>query len=335
MSTSLLTVSTSPHLLGRTTMRSMHVEWLVALAPALLTGFYYFGAPGLITVLLSAASAVVCEAVGLKVTGRDPAGVKDLHALLLGVLLGMVLPAGAPWWLPVAGGFLTVIMGKMIFGGLGAYPMNPVLVAWAALALSWPEQMNSFLSPLALGGAGERLLTETPLMQLKYDPSTLEVVTRIDMWLGASPGAIGATGALAILVGGIYLVVRRLIPWQIPLGVLLGAAVMSLVAAYTDPNLLELGYGSFALKWGIATFHLASGGLMLSAFFLAPEPVSSPVTPWGTLLFGLGVGLMAVIVRTWGSPVDGVFYGVLVMNAATPLFDRIRPRVLGKVTVNV
>ena len=261
----------------------------------------------LITVLLAVASAVASEAVYLKLAGRDPAQVSDLHAALLGLLLGMVMPAGAPWWLPVVGGALTVVMGKMIFGGLGGYPMNPVLVAWAALALSWPEQMNTFLSPLALGGAGERLLTETPLMRLKYDPSTLEVINQCELWLGAASGAIGSTGALAILVGGVYLVVRRLIPWQIPLGVLAGAVSVALLAAYTDPNLLELEYQGFGQHWAIATFHLTTGGLMLSAFFLAPEPVSSPLTPWGTLLYGFGVGAMAVIVRTWGSPVDGVF----------------------------
>ncbi len=324
MSAPLLTVSTSPHWLGRTTVRSMHLEWLIALAPALAMGVYFFGSAALVVVLLATASAVAAEAVVQRLT-KQPIKVGDLHAVLLGVLMGLILPAGAPWWLPVVGGALAVVLGKLVFGGLGAYPMNPVLIAWAALALSWPEHMNSFFMPFT----GE--VSETPLMMLKNDVSILEVVSLQELWWGSVSGAIGATATWALLVGGLYLVVRRLVPWQIPLGVLLGALLMALLAAYTDPELGQLGYSDFGQNFGIALFHLGAGGLMISAFFLAPEPVSSPMTPWGMLLFGLGIGFMAVIVRVWGGPVDGVYYGVLVMNAATPLFDRLRPKVLGKV----
>ncbi|MBU1155467.1 MAG: RnfABCDGE type electron transport complex subunit D, partial [Proteobacteria bacterium] len=130
---------------------------------------------------------------------------------------------------------------------------------------------------------------------------------------------------------GVYLIIRRIIPWQIPIGALLGAIVMALIATYTDPRILELGYEEFAANMNVVWFHLGAGGLMIAAFFLGPEPVSSPVTPWGTFLFGVGIGLMTIIVRTWGGLVDGAFYGVLLMNAANPLLDRIRPRVIGKV----
>lgn len=324
MSTSLLTVSTSPHWLGRTTVRSMHVEWLIALAPALVMGVYLFGTRALMIVALSAVAALAAEAGAQKLT-KQPIKVDDLHALLMGVLLGMIMPAGAPLWLPVVGGALAVIMGKLFFGGLGGYPMNPVLIAWAALALSWPEHMQSFFMPFT----GE--VSETSLMMLKNDASTLEVVELSSLWLGGYPGAIGTCSAWALLAGGLYLVVRRLVPWQIPLGVLLGAVVLALLAAYTDPNLAELGYKGFGQHFTIALFHLGAGGLMISAFFMGPEPVSSPVTPWGMFWFGMGIGFMAIIVRTWGGLVDGAFYGVLLMSSATPLFDRIRPKVLGKV----
>lgn len=324
MSTSLLTVSTSPHWLGRTTLRSMHVEWLIALAPALIMGIYLYGLRALMVVALAAAAALAAEA-GVQKASKQPVQVGDLHSLLLGLLLGLILPAGAPWWLPIVGGALAVVMGKLLFGGLGGYPMNPVLIAWAALALSWPEHMQAFFMP------GTAEVSETSLMMLKNDASTLEVVGLGSLWWGGYPDAIGTSSALALLVGGVYLVIRRLVPWQIPLGVLLGAVLLSLLAAYTDPSLGELGYASFGKNFGIALFHLGAGGLMISAFFLGPEPVSSPVTPWGMFLFGLGIGFMAIIVRTWGGPVDGAFYGVLVMSAATPLFDRMRPKVLGKV----
>ncbi len=324
MSTPLLTVSTSPHWLGRTTVRSMHIEWLIALAPALVMGIYLFGTRALLIVALSAAASVATEAICQKLT-KQPIQVGDLHALLMGLLLGLVMPAGAPLWLPVVGGALVILMGKVIFGGMGGYPMNPVLIAWAALALSWPEHMQAFFMPFT----GE--VSETSLMMLKTDASTLEVVELSSLWLGGYPGAIGTCSAWALLVGGLYLVVRRLVPWQIPLGVLLGAVALALLAAYTDPNLTELGYDSFSQNFAIALFHMGAGGLMISAFFLGPEPVSSPVTPWGMIWFGIGIGFMAIIVRTWGGLVDGAFYGVLLMNAVTPLFDRIRPKVLGKV----
>ncbi len=329
-STPLLTVSTSPHLMGRTTVRSMHLEMIIALMPAFLTGIYYFGGPGLTVVLLSVVAAVVTEALICKLT-KKPNTTRDLHAVLLGLLMGLILPAGAPWWLPLVGGFLTVVLGKMIFGGQGAYPMNPVLVAWVALSLSWPEHMNAFYGPVPPGTDGSWEVSETPLMQLKSDLGTLEAIELGDMWSGLVPGAIGTTCTWALLLGGVYLVWRRIISWRIPLGVILGVLLMSLLATYTDPAFEDLGLEGFAQHWDVGLFQLAAGGLMFAAFFLAPEPVTSPMTPWGTILFGLGVGFMTVIVRCWGSHTDGVFYGVLLMNAATPLFDRIRPKVLGKV----
>jgi len=324
MTKPLLTVSTSPHLLGRTTVRCMHLEWIIALLPALIMGLYYYRVPAAVVVALAMASAVATEAVVNQLL-KKPQSIGDLHALLLGLLMGLVLPAGAPWWLPMVGGALAVGLGKLVFGGLGGYPMNPVVVAWAALALSWPEHVNAFFMPFTSE------VSQTPLMALKADVSTLEVVPLGELWAGTYPAAIGAGCTWALLAGGLFLVVRRLVSWQIPLGVLAGGLAMALLAAYTDPKIGWLDYSGFGPRMFIAMFHLGAGGLMIAAFFLAPEPVSSPVTPWGMFLFGLGVGFMAIIVRTWGGPVDGAFYGVLLMNAATPLFDRIRPKVLGKV----
>lgn len=325
MNGNLLTVSSSPHLLGGMTVRSMHLETIIALLPALITGVYYFGAPAIITVCIAVASAVVFEWISSAVA-KQPNNLGDLHAVLMGLMLGLVLPPGAPWWLPIIGSALAVVMGKMIFGGRGAYPMNPVLIAWAALSISWPEQMTSFFAPLS---GGEEATTF--LMNLKDDIGLIMEPELGPLWKGATPGAIGATGSWALIIGGLYLVIRGIVPWQIPFGVLFGAALMALAAAYVDPKVIEVELEGFGPHLTVVWLHLGTGGLMIAAFFLAPEPVSSPITPWGMLLFGLGVGFMAVIVRFWGAMVDGVFYGVLLMNAATPLLDRIRPRVLGKV----
>lgn len=330
MNHNLLTVSSSPHILGSMTVRSMHLELIVALLPALLTGVYFFGLPAAITVAIAVVAAVAAEWAACKIA-KLPNRIDDLHSLTMGLLMGLVLPPGAPWWLPLIGSVLAVVLGKMIFGGLGAYPMNPVIIAWAALSISWPEQMNAFLAPVPIGSGGEWETATTFLMDLKDDVGLVMDPELGPLWWGNTPGAIGATGAWALIVGGLYLVIRGIVPWQIPLGTLLGAAAMALLASYIDPGVIEVELEGFAAHLDVVWLHLGTGGLMIAAFFLAPEPVSSPVTPWGMILYGLGIGLMAVIVRFWGTMVDGVFYGVLLMNAVTPLLDRIRPRVLGKV----
>lgn len=330
MNQNLLTVSSSPHVLGAMTVHSMHLEIIVALCPALLTGIYFFGLPAAVTVALAVTAALGAEWAAARIA-KQPNRLGDLHALVMGLMMGLILPAGAPWWLPVMGSLLAVVMGKMIFGGLGAYPMNPVIIAWAALAISWPEQMNAFLAPVPIGTGGEWETASTFLMDLRDDIGLIMEPELGPLWWGNTPGAIGATGSWALILGGLYLVVRRIVPWQIPLGTLLGAAAMALFAAYTDAGVLEVELEGFSTNLDLVWLHLGTGGIMIAAFFLAPEPVSSPVTPWGMLLFGIGIGFMAIIVRFWGAMIDGVFYGVLLMNAATPLLDRIRPRVLGKV----
>ena len=338
MNKQLLTVSTSPHIMGKMSVRSMHIEFMIALLPAVVTGVYYFGAPAITTLLLAIASAVVTEAVLAKLT-KQPVKVGDLHAVLMGLLMGLILPPVAfgvedacPWWIPVVGSALAIGLGKTIFGGLGNYPMNPVIIAWAALALSWPEHTMAILDPMPFGTEDpEWIVSTTPLMELKDDIGAIMSYEIADLWKGMYPSAVGVGGTWALLAGGIYLIIRRIISWQIPVGVILGAIALALLATYTDERIVEMEFETFTEHWAVAEFMLATGGLMIAAFFLAPEPVSSPVTPWGMFLYGIGIGAMAVIVRFWGAPVDGVFYGVLIMSAATPLFDRIRPAVLGKV----
>ncbi len=328
MNASLLTVSPSPHLLGSMTMRSMHVEIMLAMAPAALAGLYFFGVPALINLVAATLAAVVFEYLCVKLF-KLPDRQGDLHAVVLGLTLGLILPPGGPIYLPIMGGLLAVGLAKMIFGGIGAYPMNPVLIAWAGLTISWPEQMKAFFLPCP--GDGKWEIAETFLMKLRNDP---EVITSTDLsalWAGLTPGEIGTTCTWAIIAGGIYLIVRGIINWRVPLGVFVGTLVMSQIAQDTDPSLIEMDLAGSLEGLRITWLHLGDGGLMFAAFFLATEPVSSPVTPKGTLLYGLGIGFLAVIIRTWGAaPGDGVYYAVLLMSTATPMFDRLRPAVLGK-----
>ena len=320
----LLTVSASPHILGKRTVASLYKDWLIALIPALLAAIYYFGSAAVINIAIAVISTVGFEFLICKIFNL-PNRLNDLHAALMGLLLGLLMPAGAPFWVPLIGGLIISGLAKAMFGGLGGYPMNPVLIAWACLALSWPEHMNNFFG--AAGTEAAMKTTQTPLMLVAADLKAYGATDLWALWCGYVPGAVGTTSTWAILLGGLYLLIRKVISWHIPVAVLAGAIVMSLLASVADAKLAQTGLGAFNLAW----FHLGAGGLMISAFFFAPEHVSSPMTNGGMLVYGLGIGVLAVIIRHWGANVEGVYYAVLFMSCCTPLLDRIRPKVLGKV----
>jgi electron transport complex protein RnfD len=310
--TTTLIVSMSPHLRGGLTVEGMMARFLLALVPTAAAGVYLFGLTALLSLLLAMATAVVVEAVIEVLTKREVA-VRDLHALLSGLLVALILPPTAPWWLTMTGAATAIILGKMVFGGLGTYPFNPPLVAWVVLKLSWPERMNSFLSPLT----GERVLT--PLMAFQEDPALFYSYDLWDLFLGNQAGGIGMVCGLAVVIGGIFLIARGLIRWHIPVAFLLGVAIFAGIMRLINPDL-----------YPPVGFHLAGGGVLLGALFLAPEPVTSPVTPRGMLAFGFLAGILTMILRMWGADPDGTFYAILVMNAATPLFNALSPRAYGR-----
>jgi len=307
-----LTVSMSPHVRGGLTVERMMADIIIALLPAAVAGVVLFGVPALITVLLSTATAVAVEAVIEKLTGRELT-ITDLHAVVIGLLTGLLMPSTAPWWLTMTGAGTAMILGKMVFGGLGTYPFNPPLVAWVVLKLSWPERMSSFVAPFT----GERVLT--PLMAFAEDPSLFYAYDLGDLFLGNKAGPIGTVCGLAIAAGGIYLLIRGVIRWHIPAAFLAGLALFAWV--------LHLVNADF---YPPVAFHVAGGGALLGALFLAPEPVTSPVTVKGMLCFGFLAGALTMILRMWGADYDGTFYAILVMNAATPLFNALAPRAYGR-----
>ncbi|HKJ88280.1 MAG TPA: RnfABCDGE type electron transport complex subunit D, partial [Gammaproteobacteria bacterium] len=306
--TAQLMVSMSPHLRGGVTVERMMGDFLIALIPTAVVGVVLFGTGALLTVLLSVATAVAVEAAIEAITGRELT-VRDLHAVVIGLLTGLILPPTAPWWLTMVGAGTAVILGKMVFGGLGTYPFNPPLVAWVVLKLSWPERMNAFVAPFT----GERVLT--PLMAFTEDPALFYSYDLWDLFLGDKAGPIGTVCGLAIIAGGVYLLMRGLIRWHIPVAFLAGIVVVAGVMRLVNADL-----------YPPVSFHVAGGGALLGALFLAPEPVTSPVTVKGMLLFGFLAGVLAMILRMWGADYDGTFYAILVMNAATPLFNALAPR---------
>ncbi len=312
METTNYIVSMSPHIRGGNTIERMMLTFIIGIAPTSIAAIYLFGIKSLIIMILSVATAVIVESAIERIT-RQKLTYRDLHAILVGLLLALILPPSVPWWIPVVGASVAIILGKMVFGGLGNYSFNPILVAWVVLKLSWAERMNLFFEPHSTS----QVLT--PLMAVKEDPSLFYSYDLLPLFLGDKPGPIGTVCGLAILIGGIFILTRGIIRWHIPISFLFGIALFSAILRYINPDV-----------YPPVIFHLIGGGVLLGAFFLAPEPVTSPVTPMGMMLFGFLAGVTTMIIRMWGADPDGTFYAILIMNAATPLFNYLKPKAYGR-----
>jgi electron transport complex protein RnfD len=312
MDSANLIVSMSPHIRGRISVERMMLITIAALAPTAGAGLYFFGIRCLMIMVLSVVTAVVVES-GIESLTHQQLTYQDGHAVLTGLLLALILPPSVPWWIPVIGSGVAIILGKMVFGGLGTYPFNPVLVAWVVLKLSWPERMELFFDPHTT----EQVLT--PLMAVKEDPALLYSYELSDLFLGAKASAVGTGCGLAILIGGLFVLLRGMIRWHIPVAFLFGVALFAGILRFINPDL-----------YPPVTFQLISGGVLLGAFFLAPEPTTSPVTPTGMLAFGFLAGALTMIIRMWGADSDGSFYAILIMNAAATLFNYLKPKAYGR-----
>jgi electron transport complex protein RnfD len=308
-----LIVSMSPHLRGTLSIERMMRIFLIGLIPPAVMAIYLFGLKSLLIMVLSVATAVIVETVIERLTKRAPT-YKDCHAVLIGLIGALILPPSVAWWMPVVGAGVAIILGKLLFGGLGTYPFNPPLVAWVVLKLSWPERMSVFVAPHTT----DQVLT--PLMALKEDPSLFYSYTMSDLFLGNTAGPLGAVCAVAVLIGAAFLLYQGVIRWHIPLAFCAGVALFAAILHSINPDI-----------YPPVIFHLLSGGVLLGAFFIAPEPVTSPVTPKGMLLFGFLAGILTMIIRMWGAYPDGTFYAILIMNAATPLFNYLKPKEYGSV----
>jgi len=312
MESANLIVSMSPHIRGGNTIERMMLTFIIALVPTSLVGIWLFGFKSLIIMITSMATAVIVETLIEKLTNQRLT-YKDYHAILTGLILALILPPTVPWWIPVVGAGVAIILGKMVFGGLGTYPFNPVLVAWVVLRLSWPERMSVFFAPHSTSPA------LTPLMAVKEDPALFYSYDIFSLFLGDKAGPIGGVCGLAVVIGALFILYRGIIRWHIPISFLFAVAIFAAILRYINPDV-----------YPPVIFHLISGGVLLGAFFLAPEPVTSPVTPKGMVLFGLLAGVLTMIIRMWGAYPDGTFYAILIMNAATPLFNYLKPKQYGR-----
>ncbi|MFA5411385.1 MAG: RnfABCDGE type electron transport complex subunit D [Candidatus Omnitrophota bacterium] len=307
-----LIVASSPHLHKRESTST--IMWMVVLSllPAGIAGIFIFGKSALWVVALGVVSALVTEAV-LQVITRKKVTLYDGSAFLTGLLLAYNLPPHAPFWLPIAGSFFAIFIGKFVFGGLGKNIFNPALAGRAFLMASWPKYMTAFSAPLNY----DAVTQATPLALLK-EGKALENLSYLDLFLGKRGGCIGEVCIAALLLGALFLLLKKYISWHIPLSFILSTGIFTFV------------FGSKGLFSGDWLFHLLSGGLILGAFFMATDYVTSPLARKGQVVFGAGCGLLTAIIRIWGGYPEGVSYAILMMNACVPLIDRhIKPRIYG------
>jgi electron transport complex protein RnfD len=307
-----LVVSSPPHWHVGLTESRVHLDFILALIPAALFGVWVYGLHAARVIALAVAAAVISE-MFLRKLFKRPQTFTDGSAFLIGLVFALILPPSVPYWLVIVGAFLCIFVGKELFGGLGCHPLNPVLVGWAITQISWPGHLNINLAAATYDlGYGFHY----PLSMLKKGGTQGIVdLNLVDLFLGKQVAGIGAGAILLVFLGGVYLLLRRRIPWEIPLAFAVGVVIMSAVfwagnpAAYANP-----------------LFHLVTGNIMMGIFFLSTDYSSSPFNRWGMLVFGLGCGFLTIILRAWSIHVHGVPYALLIMSLFTPLLDRIKPR---------
>ena len=314
-----LTISSSPHVHSPVTTQTIMRDVLIALAPALIGSVYFFGFRALLVTLVSAAACVFFEWAYCKIA-KAPCKIYDLSAVVTGVLLAFVCPVTIPYWCIIIGDFFAIIVVKQVFGGIGRNIVNPALASRAFL-FSWPALMSHWVKPGFQNAAGlfstvDAVTGATPLAQMGQ--GTLPDATLAELFVGRVGGCIGETSVLLLLVGLVYLLVRKIISLRIPVAFIGTVAVLT----FLFPR------GNDRITWMAA--QVFGGGLMLGAIFMATDYVTSPVTKLGQVIFGIGCGVLTVVIRYFGGYPEGVSYAILVMNCCVVLLDRIgRPRKFG------
>lgn len=322
-SSALLTVSPSPHIRQGDTTRTVMTDVIIALIPALIWGVIAFGLRALAVVLLCTASSVLFEYLFNKIL-KKPNTIGDFSAAVTGLLLGLNLPATVPYFMPIVGSFFAIVVVKGLFGGIGKNFMNPALAARVFL-FAWPEEMTTFTLPFKRLGifAGsdefaDVIATATPLASLKS--GALPDISWVDLITGKVGGTIGEVSSVLLILGGIYLIVRGVISWHIPVSFMASVALLTAVFPQNGDVV------SFVLS------QLFSGGLILGAFFMATDYVTSPITARGKLIFGALGGAIVVFIRYFGGYPEGVSFAILIMNTLVYYIDKFtRPRVFGKI----
>ena len=324
----LLTVSGSPHVHGGLSVKKLMWGVVIAMLPAMLASFYYFGMGAIKVTLVAVGSAMLFEYLITKFILKQPPQLMDGSAAITGLLLAFNVPSNLPIWIIVIGALVAIGVAKMSFGGLGKNPFNPALVGRVFLLISFPVQMTSWpvvgKFPMAL----DAVTGATPLGIVKEGIKNGEpmadlmnqVPSYTEMFMGQNGGSLGEVSAFLLLIGGIYMLMRKIITWHIPVSFLGSVIVFSGILWMINPE-----------QYVNPLFHLVTGGLMLGVFFMATDMVTSPMTPKGQLIFGAGVGILTIIIRVWGAYPEGVSFAILLMNAVVPHLNNLfKPKRFGE-----
>nr|WP_321457614.1 RnfABCDGE type electron transport complex subunit D [uncultured Cohaesibacter sp.] len=331
---------------GASVSRTMGLVML-ALVPSTAFGFVQFGWPSVFLFLVTVLAAILSEAFCLKMAGKPVVlHIMDGSGILTGWLLAMTLPPWAPWWIGVAGSVIAIMLAKQAFGGLGQNVFNPAMVARTVLLISFPIQMTQFLGPQPIYGASapdflgglaitfgghpeiDAITSASLLGTIKTELGRGEVLQQIlaksfdlkNMIIGFAPGSMGETSAVLALIGGLFLLITRVISWHIPVAMIGAMCLLSGVAHLLDPS-----------HFASPLVHLVSGTFAFAVFFIATDYVTAPGSPLGKIIFGAGVGTLTFIIRTWAAYPEGVAFAILLMNSTVPIIDTyIKPRIYGR-----
>jgi len=315
-----LIVSPAPHVHSGDTVSNKMTGVFIALIPAYLAGLFFFGLGALIISVTAVLSCVLFEYLIQRFILKGSITITDGSAALTGILLAFNLPSNLPVWEVVVGSFVAIGIAKMSFGGLGNNPFNPALVARVFLLISFPAQMTTWPKPIPFNPAYlDAVTAATPLAVLKGQFS--EVPTTLNLFLGNVGGSMGEVSALALLIGFAYLLIRKIITWHIPVSILVTVAIFTGILHFANPDAYI----------GSPEFHILTGGLILGSVYMATDYVTSPMTSRGMLIFGVGIGIITVIIRVFGAYPEGVSFAILIMNAFTPLINKyVKPKRFGE-----
>lgn len=306
-------VTSSPHLRDKATSQRIMQEVCLALAPAGIAGIILYGFNAALLIAICVATCVLSEFTWQKAT-KQPVTIYDWSAVVTGLLLAYNLPATAPWWIAVIGSILAIVVVKQFFGGIGSNFMNPALTARAILFISWSNIMGAYPKANPFQFTADAVTGATPLATL--NGGSTEGVNLLDLLLGNQGGVLGETCAIAIILGGVYLLIRGIADWRIPV------------------SFIGTVFLCFLIKDGaeVALYQLLAGGLMLGAFFMATDYATSPINRTGCVIYGIGCGFFLFIIRAFANYPEGCSFAILFMNVATPMIDRFTmPRPFGEV----
>lgn len=333
MSNSLLKVSLSPHVHGGNSVQKEMYGVLYALIPALLVSFYFFGIGAVRVTLIAVLSSVVFEFLIQKYLMKAKATIMDGSAVITGILLAFNVPSNLPAWIIIIGALIAIGVAKMSFGGLGQNPFNPALVGRVFLLISFPVQMTSWpkvstmnfsLLDAETGATPLGIVKEGLKNGDKFSDLMNQIPNYMDMTIGNMGGSLGEVSAIALILGGVFMLWKKIISWHIPVSMLGTMAVFAGVLHFISPE-----------KYADPLFHIVAGGALLGAIFMATDMVTSPMTKTGMLVFGVGIGVITMAIRIFGAYPEGVSFAILIMNAFVPLINnRFKPKRFGEEVKN-